>query len=167
MTTEATVAAGHGRGDSPEQAVARELRAELARRDISGAELARRINRAQPSVARWLRGRGLGIAELHLIGAATGIDVGRVLITGLDGLNVPAQSTRDKNAITLLSECETARIGRISAAQTRRKHYQLVYEVGAFRAALVTRCSVSLHTMDLWGNKRDTQRCVRPARRRP
>jgi transcriptional regulator with XRE-family HTH domain len=63
-------------GPPSSAAVARELRAELARLDINGSELARRIGKPQQTVNRWLKtGRGLDLESLGLIGSETGISV--------------------------------------------------------------------------------------------
>jgi transcriptional regulator with XRE-family HTH domain len=60
--------------DATSAAVARELRAELARLDMNGSELARRIDRPQQTVNRWLKtGRGLDLESLRLIQQATGV----------------------------------------------------------------------------------------------
>jgi transcriptional regulator with XRE-family HTH domain len=86
--------------------VARELRAELARRDIKGAELARMLGRPQQTVNRWIKtGQGLDIDALGEISRATDISVLELLraaafrCTPPQDLQVPSQQARGSASI--------------------------------------------------------------------
>lgn len=79
---------------TPAGRVAAVVRAELARQRVSGAELARRINRSQSSIARRLAGDiPFDINELTLIAEQLGMTVAELTANeaaGARGEEVPA-----------------------------------------------------------------------------
>lgn len=90
MSTNVTALPGHGeRANTPQQIVADNLAAELARKRLTGREAARALGLGHMYVARRVAGEvELGVSDLFAFAGLLGIDVS-VLLDGVEPTNVP------------------------------------------------------------------------------
>jgi transcriptional regulator with XRE-family HTH domain len=98
------------------EAVAAEIRAEMARQMISGRELARRVQKPETTIARWLRGKTqMSLDDVEMLAKALGVDPVDLIIHAVHRQQLPRPDSNREPAGYLES---SAPFGRATGADS-------------------------------------------------